>query len=124
MAASGIVRSTGKKEGGLVTRSNAVTLFPSDPDGREQQARDRGMRASLSGEQYLRSTNQWSDPRVQLWLYAHDAEASAKEVLNRLSQNVVEAAVANGKGAANGHGSTSSHIDEMIAWGLLSSSNA
>ena len=82
------------------------------------------MRASLSGEQFLRSTNQWSDPRVQLWLYAHDAEASAKKVLDRLPKNAVEAAVAHGKGAANGRGNTSSQIDEMIAWGLLSSSNA
>ncbi|BEI83393.1 hypothetical protein CcaverHIS002_0312610 [Cutaneotrichosporon cavernicola] len=44
------------------------------PDGEDQVARDAGMAATLTGEHYIRSTNQWSDPSTQLWLYNHDAE--------------------------------------------------
>ncbi len=53
----------------------------SDPDGEDQQRRDDGMAATLTGEHYVRSTNQWSDPPTQIWLYNHDAEAVASRYM-------------------------------------------
>ncbi|KAF7547171.1 hypothetical protein G7Z17_g7919 [Cylindrodendrum hubeiense] len=49
------------------------------PDGREQQARDSGMRAEVEGKYFIESTNQWSDPVTQLWTYGYDAEAELRK---------------------------------------------
>jgi salicylate hydroxylase len=40
------------------------------------------MAATLTGEHYIRSTNQWSDPTTQLWLYNHDAEGDTDRFLD------------------------------------------
>lgn len=48
------------------------------PDGPEQQARDRGMRAEVEGKPFTESTNQWSDPVTQVWAYGYDAEVAAR----------------------------------------------
>ncbi|CAK9780354.1 unnamed protein product [Cutaneotrichosporon oleaginosum] len=52
------------------------------PDGEDQRARDAGMAATLTGEHYIRSTNQWSDPSTQIWLYNHDAEGDTDRFLD------------------------------------------
>ncbi|KAK4688408.1 hypothetical protein P7C73_g1701, partial [Tremellales sp. Uapishka_1] len=52
------------------------------PDGEDQELRDAGMAASLGNEHYIRSTNQWSDPATQIWLYNHDAEAMSDTYLD------------------------------------------
>ncbi|KAL2204839.1 FAD/NAD(P)-binding domain-containing protein [Sarocladium strictum] len=49
------------------------------PDGPEQEARDRGMKAEVEQRPYVQSTNQWSDPVTQLWAYAYDAEEAIRE---------------------------------------------
>lgn len=49
------------------------------PDGAEQQARDRGMRAEVEGKYFIESTNQWSDPVTQLWTYGYDAEKELRK---------------------------------------------
>ncbi|ORY24553.1 hypothetical protein BCR39DRAFT_486220 [Naematelia encephala] len=51
-------------------------------DGEAQSRRDMGMAASLTSEHYIRSTNQWSDPSTQIWLYNHDAERNADVFLD------------------------------------------
>lgn len=64
------------------------------------------MAATLTGEHYVRSTNQWSDPPTQIWLYNHDAEANAEMVLDALLSKDIS------QNASNG-------IEEMIRVGLL-----
>lgn len=48
-------------------------------DGPQQQTRDRGSAAECEGRHFITSTNQWSDPTTQLWLYAYDAEQEVYE---------------------------------------------
>lgn len=62
--------------------TRAASQLTPDPDGDDQIARDVGMAATLTGEHYIRSTNQWSDPSTQMWLYNHDAEGSADRFLD------------------------------------------
>lgn len=64
------------------------------------------MAATLTGEHYIRSTNQWSDPPTQIWLYNHDAEGSADRFL--------DARLGTGKKAA-----AKSGVQEMKDIGLL-----
>lgn len=47
-------------------------------DGKRQEARDRGSEAEVKGRHFVTSTNQWSDPTTQLWLYAYDAEEEVR----------------------------------------------
>ncbi|KAH6999196.1 hypothetical protein BKA56DRAFT_685174 [Ilyonectria sp. MPI-CAGE-AT-0026] len=54
------------------------------PDGAEQQARDRGMRAEVEGKYFIESTNQWSDPVTQLWTYGYDAEKELRKACTAL----------------------------------------
>lgn len=78
-------------------------------DGADQAARDAGMAATLTGEHYIRSTNQWSDPATQIWLYNHDAEREADIYLDAhlaASKEIAKAAKASG-------------IQDMIDAGLL-----
>jgi hypothetical protein len=89
------------------------------------------MRASTTGEHYLRSTNQWSDPRVQLWLYGHDAESHARKVLQGISQELTNSFVdnstktrVNGANKVNKSTKGGGGMDEMVQWDLLSSSDA
>lgn len=58
------------------------------PDGADQEARDAGMADTLTKKHYLRSTNQWSDPGTQVWLYGHDAERAADRYLDELGGKV------------------------------------
>lgn len=58
------------------------------PDGREQRARDEGMRPEVeqgtreevertgagTGTSFVKSPNQWSDTLTQRWCYGYDAE--------------------------------------------------
>lgn len=53
-------------------------------DGSEQQARDRASEAECQGRQFISSSNQWSDPTTQLWLYAYDAELEVSKHWQRL----------------------------------------
>lgn len=76
-----------------------------DPDGDDQRRRDAGMAASLTDEHYIRSTNQWSDPATQIWLYNHDAE--------RVSTNYLDARL----GPVTS--SKRRGVDEMVEAGLL-----
>lgn len=71
-------------EGGYAALRVGVrrTLTP-DADGEDQAARDAGMAATLTGEHYIRSTNQWSDPPTQLWLYNYDAEGDTDRSLDK-----------------------------------------
>ena len=114
---------------GIVSHTPCIfawLIFESDPDGEAQQARDEGMRASTTGEHYLRrfvqpiipddpdrpciySTNQWSDPATQLWLFSHDAESAARKLLPTVQVN----------GMQNGHHDNASDIEEMKQAGLL-----
>lgn len=82
--------------------------FDLDEDGPDQIRRDAGMAATLTGEHYVRSTNQWSDPSTQIWLYNHDAEMSARIYME---QNL---GLATPKGMA-----VMSARDELVAEGLL-----
>lgn len=41
------------------------------------------MAATLTSCHYVRSTNQWSDPATQVWLYDHDAEMATRRYLER-----------------------------------------
>lgn len=57
-------------------------------DGPQQQARDRGSAAECEGSHFITSTNQWSDPTTQLWLYGYDAEQEASENWVKMSHEV------------------------------------
>ena len=50
-------------------------------DGPEQRARDKGMRAEVLGDPFMRSPNQWSDPVTQTWAYGYDAVEAVREAL-------------------------------------------
>lgn len=60
-------------------------------DGPEQEARDRGSEAEVKGDHFITSTNQWSDPTTQLWLYAYDAEKEVRQNWEQLSQQLTRA---------------------------------
>lgn len=63
------------------------------------------MAATLTGQHYIRSTNQWSDPPTQIWLYNHDAEGDADRYLDEKLQTVRKA--------------SKTGVQEMIEVGLL-----
>jgi salicylate hydroxylase len=42
------------------------------PDGPVQEARDAAMRPEVDGTPYVESPNQWSDPTMNVWIYAYD----------------------------------------------------
>lgn len=69
-------------------------------DGPQQQARDRGSEAECQGRHFITSTNQWSDPTTQLWLYAYDAE----QQVNDNWQDLFDELVQNRKGRASLNG--------------------
>jgi salicylate hydroxylase len=51
------------------------------PDGPQQRARDEAMKAELSGEYYVRSSNLYGDPQTVLEVYGYDAEGHAESTL-------------------------------------------
>ncbi len=65
------------------------------------------MASSLGDEHYLRSTNQWSDPPTQIWLYNHDAELVSTRFLEERM-----GAIRPSKRAKSG-------VEEMVEAGLL-----
>jgi salicylate hydroxylase len=69
-----------KRSGGMQSASLVNGKLWHFPDGPEQQARDRGMRAEVEGKHFLESTNQWSDPVTQMWAYGYDAEEAVRKL--------------------------------------------
>lgn len=59
-------------------------------DGDLQEARDQGSRAEVEGRHFVTSTNQWSDPTTQLWLYAYDAEKEVERRWAELYKEIAE----------------------------------
>jgi salicylate hydroxylase len=69
-----------KRSGGMQSASLVNGKLWHFPDGPQQEARDRGMRAEVEGRHFLESTNQWSDPLTQMWAYGYDAEQAVREL--------------------------------------------
>jgi salicylate hydroxylase len=67
------------------------------------------MAAELTEGHYIRSTNQWSDPATQCWLYGGDVAEEADAVLKAKF----------GKESSGGQEQTVSGIQAMIGAGLL-----
>ncbi|TLD15423.1 uncharacterized protein PgNI_02143 [Pyricularia grisea] len=63
-----------KRSGAMQEASMVNGLIWHFPDGPEQEARDKAMRAEVEGRPFTRSANQWSDPVTQWWAYGYDAE--------------------------------------------------
>lgn len=84
-----------------------------DSDGHDQQIRDAGMRAELSDGQFVRSTNQWSDPRTQMLVYNYDQEEVAQAYMERqrlVSDKAVKRRTCGG-------------VEEMLEEGLIARLN-
>lgn len=73
------------------------------------------MAATLTSKHYIRSTNQWSDPATQVWLYGHDAEDYAR----RVQASFLRAGPDDHRRFLALHDESGDDIDEMIAYGLL-----
>ncbi len=69
-----------KRSGGMQSASLVNGKLWHFPDGPQQEARDRGMRAEVEGKPFLESTNQWSDPVTQVWAYGYDAEKAVRDL--------------------------------------------
>lgn len=74
------------------------------------------MAPTLTDRHYVRSTNQWSDPTTQLWLYGHDAEWHA-----RMVREISTGSPPAGESAwtVAFHSKKADDIDEMVMCGLL-----
>ncbi|TLD23150.1 hypothetical protein PspLS_07108 [Pyricularia sp. CBS 133598] len=70
-----------KRSGAMQEASMVNGLIWHFPDGPEQEARDRAMRAEVEGRPFARSGNQWSDPVTQWWAYGYDAEEAMQRRL-------------------------------------------
>ena len=71
------------------------------PDGPLQEARDRGSRAECEGRHFITSSNQWSDPTTQLWLYEYDGERAVYDEWERM-RNAAEHGKVGRKAFGNG----------------------
>jgi salicylate hydroxylase len=69
-----------KRSGGMQSASLVNGKLWHFPDGPQQEARDRGMRAEVERRPFMESTNQWSDPVTQLWAYGYDAEQVVRDL--------------------------------------------
>ena len=52
------------------------------PDGQLQEARDAAMQPEVEGRHFAASPNQWSDPTMQVWVYAYDVIDDVRKVGN------------------------------------------
>lgn len=65
-------------------------VFMHMPDGPEQEARDKAMRAEVEGRPFLSSANQWSDPVTVAWSFGYDAEEAMEDAWEKAVNHSIE----------------------------------